>query len=429
MAVLVPKSIRYIVGVILTFDFLLFWALPIFLQGVLWKAFVKRFARPIYDRVDTSTSIRAFTTRFLYNHGKFADFFATQVFAASSMVVCIGALLFYQRSIGDLPLPLVIAYYFMWVGPGGRTMGAAYTFAHKEGHNKNMYQPWIRNTIGNFFENVLGVFYGNVPYNFTTSHAYVHHRLDGGMGDTFYLWDLDRTSVHSLMLYVYRIFLHMTGFSSWVHFSVNKSHIPLFVRQEELLLRGCIQYWLLWPTVLLLATNFSFRFLFYMYVQPLICMTYFLAFLNFGFHGFLERAEDGSPVMCVNNTCIIDGEDDSFGEDDHMSHHYSPTMHHAELPAQQAKLKAEWTEKHASVFTTFSIVELSVLLLSHQWDRLSDFYVDFSGKMTKKEIGDMLRIRAMRTEISHESYERWVITPDLRTTPQQNNQWLQKSRS
>ncbi len=54
---------------------------------------------------------------------------------------------------------LIIAYYFGWVGIGGRGMGGAYTFAHKEGHHRNggLYRPWIARTVGNFWENWMGV--------------------------------------------------------------------------------------------------------------------------------------------------------------------------------------------------------------------------------------------------------------------------------
>eukprot|EP01035_Chromulina_nebulosa_P019548 gene19548-25446_t len=53
--------------------------------------------------------------------------------------------------------------------------------AHKEGHNRNLYNPIIRPYIGNLFENYIGLFFGNIPWNFTTSHIFIHHRLDGGI--------------------------------------------------------------------------------------------------------------------------------------------------------------------------------------------------------------------------------------------------------
>lgn len=55
-----------------------------------------------------------------------------------------------------------------------------------------LYKDNLRSVFGNFFENGLGVFFGNVPWNFTTSHCKVHHAVNGGMGDSFYEWDFVR---------------------------------------------------------------------------------------------------------------------------------------------------------------------------------------------------------------------------------------------
>jgi len=41
-----------------------------------------------------------------------------------------------QITNGSLPLWLIMAYNFAWVGFGGRTMGAAYTYSHQEGHRR-----------------------------------------------------------------------------------------------------------------------------------------------------------------------------------------------------------------------------------------------------------------------------------------------------
>jgi hypothetical protein len=68
-----------------------------------------------------------------------------------------------------------------------------------QGHNKGIYKKWIRGSIGNFFENWLGTFFGNVPYNFSTSHTAIHHKFNGACGDNFYMWDIDRTSLFDFM--------------------------------------------------------------------------------------------------------------------------------------------------------------------------------------------------------------------------------------
>ena len=55
-----------------------------------------------------------------------------------------------------------------------------------QGHNALLYRKWLRKSVGNVFETWVGCLFGNIPYNFTTSHIHIHHRLDGGKGDTFY---------------------------------------------------------------------------------------------------------------------------------------------------------------------------------------------------------------------------------------------------
>jgi hypothetical protein len=159
-----------------------------------------------------------------------------------------------------------------------------------------MYRPWIRKSLGNIFENVLGPFYGNLPYNFTTSHVFIHHKLDGGVGDTFYEWDLDRSSIFGFMLYVWRIFKHMVGWSSYRFFIANNQRT-----KADLLFNGMIAYWTLAAGILGLTRSVSF--LYWFYIQPLFCMTYFLALVNYGFHGFL--GELMLYKLCINKYLFL----------------------------------------------------------------------------------------------------------------------------
>lgn len=117
----------------------------------------------------------------------------------------------------------------------------------------------------------------------------------------------------------------------------------------------------------------------------------------------------------VNSTCIVDGEDDLFGEDDHMAHHYNTTVYfkvsemkrsdeiakptrlilmcgfHAytvvvvlyqDLKEHQKSKEAEFARTKASVFHTLSIVELSILIILNVWDRIADHYVDYTGRFS-----------------------------------------------
>ena len=373
-------------------------------MGMTWKYLFKNALLPIYNVIDNSIILRKIATNYIYSNPIHADFFATSLLLLLSSFISLSIVFYWQFTVGYLPWWLIAAYYCSWVGIGGRMMGAAYALAHKEGHNQSLYKKWFRDYVGNIFENHLGLFFGNVPWNFTTSHIHIHHKLDGGSGDTFYEWDLDRTNLSDFMLYVYRIFLHMIGYSSLKFFVAhnNKS-------RADLLQKGVIRYIMFGGFLVLLTRSISF--LFWIYIQPLFCMTYFLAFLNIGFHGFIEFDESGKSIPCVNATTIIDGEDDYFGEDDHMAHHYNTGVYYRELPEHQAKKVEEFKKYKASVFKGLSIVELSIFILLGLWDEMAKHYVDYTGTMTKDEIKAMLKARAQRKETTYETYEQYLANP------------------
>lgn len=279
-------------------------------------------------------------------------------------------------------------------------MGAAYSLAHEEGHNPLFYKQAIRGYFpgGNIFENAVGYFFGSIPYNFSKSHSIIHHRLQAGQGDTLYMWDMDRSSIHDFMIYLHRVLMHMSGVSSYMYFIRNKMN-----RSASLLLKGITSYWLTTP-ILILAVTRSPAFVFWFYLQPLLCMTFFLALINIGFHGFVEFDEKGKHIKCVNATTIIDGEDDYFGEDDHMAHHYATSVFYKDLDAYRETQRQEFARTRASVFQKLSIAELSLFIILGKWDELADHYVDYSNTMDKGTIARLLETRAKRKEMDFTEY-------------------------
>jgi hypothetical protein len=63
------------------------------------------------------------------------------------------------------------------------------------------------------------------------------------------------------------------------------------------------------------------------------------------------------------------------------------------------------------VFQGLSILELSLFILFGVWDKLADHYVDYTGKMTREEIIQMLKARAVRVETTYEKYEHYLANP------------------
>lgn len=396
------RTLARAIGVLCSVNFVVFWAVPIFVQGQAFHLGLKHVLRPVYNVLDRSAALRGCATRYVYAKPQYSDFFATALLVLVSSMAAFAAVLRSQLLYGSIPWQLHVAYNFAWVGFGGRVMGAAYTFAHKEGHNALLYQRWWRKSIGNLFECWVGLLFGNVPYNFTTSHNHMHHALDGGKGDSLYCWDFDRTSFSDFMLYQERALWHMVGTSSLRYFKLRGMD-----EQHRLLRKGMLNFWLFTPLALGLLTR-SPWFLFAVWLQPLLAMSFFLALINWGFHGYIELDGDGQHVAVVNSLTILNGEDDSFGEDDHMAHHYSAQTWYTQTHTYRERVMAELKKHHGSVFKEVSIVELSMLTLLGQFDRIAQkHYVDYTGKLSEGEVADLLRRRAQRKEMSHDEYLDW----------------------
>lgn len=417
-------ALRKLLGMALTLNFALFWALPITLQGHIFHRGLHRLMRPVFRLLDRSAALRRIAVRHVYRRPVHADYFATALLLSAGTATSLAAVFAWQISSGGLPWWLLAAYYFAWVGFGGRGMGAAYTLAHREGHASagRLYRPWIAERFGNIFENYVGLWYGIVPHSFSTSHILLHHRLNAGKADPLYVWDLDRTKFGDFLLYQWRAFDYMTGFRSFREFHRQRGVYPAIYRATSALRSGMIIYWIYMPVaiiVLLVATGSSITssiiFLFFVYIQPLIAMSSFIALLTVAQHAFLDYDHAGRNLKHVAAITILDGHDDSFGEDDHFTHHYFPAVTHSELSRTQLSQELEWAQCHGAVFKGTSIVEIGLLLLLGRIDRLIDrYYVDFSGTLEKQELIALFTSRARRKEMSYENYEFRYI-PQLRS--------------
>ncbi len=345
------------------------------------------------------------------------------VLSGFSTVLGWGGLLAWQIAFGSLPWWLIAIYYFHWVGPGGRGMGVAYTLAHREGHRPGgkLYRSWIGKRIGNLFENGLGVFYGVVPYNFSTSHVLLHHRLNGGKGDPVYLWDLDRTQWSDLLLYQWRLFRWMAGFSSLAEFRREAGVHPLIDKAYVTLRRGMVIYWAVIPALILAlliaagsTIGSALLFVVFSYLQPLMAMSTFLAFINVGQHCFLEFDSQGRQVELVTANTILEGYDDSFGEDYHFAHHFAPQVQIDKLDENIDAQRSECARVSGSVFKETTIFELAVMMYLGQFEQMiRKHYVDFSKNGDVGKLADLFQQRAKRREMSYEQYE-FAYLPALR---------------
>ena len=121
-----------ICGVLMSINFILFWAVPVFLMGQAWKLGLNNLIMPIYTFLDENQTIRSVAAALIYTKPLHADYFITSAWLAVHTSIAVFTMFYWQLKYGYLPWWLIFAYYCSWVGLGGRSMGGAYTLAHKE---------------------------------------------------------------------------------------------------------------------------------------------------------------------------------------------------------------------------------------------------------------------------------------------------------
>jgi hypothetical protein len=150
----VATTIAFLAGSLMTWNFAVFWAAPVVIQGMFLHnrvfylpythykyysclgLFYKFSAKPLLDylfnSLDTNPYLRSFAEKYVYTNPRHADFFVTTVLLIINATAGITIMFYWQLTYGSLPFWLIYLYYFSWVGVGGRVMGSAYALAHKE---------------------------------------------------------------------------------------------------------------------------------------------------------------------------------------------------------------------------------------------------------------------------------------------------------
>lgn len=173
------------------------------------------------------------------------------------------------------------------------------------------------------------------------------------------------------MILLHRIALHQLGITPLIQMHRHGLH-----KQRNLFLRGLLKYFIIYPTILYYISNYSISFLFWIYIQPHLCLVFISCWANLCFHSFIDYSEDGQPIECVFAT-DAPGADDWFGDDNHMSHHISGHVFYTDIDKNRTKMKKYFSHYHASVFKDLGVSQFSGLLLGKKWDQLATYFVQY----------------------------------------------------
>lgn len=128
----VATTIAFLTGSLMTLNFAIFWAVPVVVQGQFYKLIAKSILDSIFYAIDDNSMLRSFAENYIYTNPRHSDFFGTTILLIINALVGISLMFYWQLTYGQLSWWMIFAYYFSWVGFGGRVMGGAYALAHKE---------------------------------------------------------------------------------------------------------------------------------------------------------------------------------------------------------------------------------------------------------------------------------------------------------
>jgi len=274
--------------------------------------------------------------------------------------------------------------------PSPRTTVLFFTFnhvlVHKDGHDHvgifrwkllNLVVPWW-----------MGIFYGVLPNNYAVAHTKIHHRYHNDLADVHTNWDLDRTKAYSFLLYLPRFALYWTSISPLWYFRVINPDRELFQK----LLNGVI-YYLSWCFFFYLLADLRFTLVFF--VLPLPEAITFFAGISYLWHSF--ASPENPNDFYVSSVTILNGRQNMWNEDYHVAHHSAPHLHWTQYAEHFQKLKSQFEEHTATIFSDTEEGELFFLIMTKNWDKMATKFVDLSGKMTLEEKKQLIIQRLSHT--------------------------------
>lgn len=105
---------EFLVGLLLSLNFLTLWAIPVFGMGQLWKSFFRYIGHPIFEMIDGNSYVRHFAETYIYSKPKYADFFVTTVMVTVSTVCSVVGMFWVQIKYGYLPWWSIALHYCAW---------------------------------------------------------------------------------------------------------------------------------------------------------------------------------------------------------------------------------------------------------------------------------------------------------------------------
>jgi fatty acid desaturase len=244
----------------------------------------------------------------------------------------------------------------------------------------NFYIPWV-----------LGPFCGETPETYYIHHMTMHHSEGNLVHDLSSTMKYQRDSVVDFAKYWADFFFFSIFKLGAYEARKNRPRLVFWM------IAGELSFYAVVAAGLALAPGPTFV----VFLMPFLLCRFLMMAGNWGQHAFVDQDDPGSSykssITCINNRynrrCFNDGY--------HISHHLSASRHWTDHPAELRDNVEKYAAADAVIFRDVDFFGVWFLLMTKNYDKLAELFVDLRDTpRSKEEIIALLKSRTQRIDVT-----------------------------